>query len=282
MPLDNKSFNYVRELVLERSGIALDESKGYLVETRLAPVARSYECNSIGELVNQMKGKVYGRLHRATVEAMTTNETSFFRDIHPFESLRRDILPELVQKRSDSRTLNIWCAASSSGQEPYTLAMVVRQHFPQLANWKIKILATDISEEMIERARAGIYSQLEVNRGLPAQLLVRYFLKDGLAWRIKDEIRETVEFRVLNLTKPFPPLPAMDLVFIRNVLIYFPIKTKRQVLGEIAKTLQPDGYLFLGGAETTINIDESYKRSSFGKTVCYQHPRSIDAGALAT
>ncbi len=281
MALASADFEYIRKLVYERAAIALDEGKSYLVETRLAPLARTQGFASIEELVIQLRGKVFGRLHKAVVDAMTTNETSFFRDIHPFESLRKEILPEMLKLRATARTLTIWCAASSSGQEPYSIAMILRQDFPQLSTWKVRILATDISSTMIERARAGCFSQLEVNRGLPAPLLVRFFEKDGMTWQIKDEIRKMVEFRELNLKDNFPPLPGVDILFIRNVLIYFDVETKRSVLSKIAKVLKPDGYLFLGGAETTINIDASFSRRTIGKTVCYQKGAEKSVGALA-
>ncbi len=270
MSLQVQDFDFVRKLVRERSGIVLDESKGYLVESRLAPVCRTLGYKSIGELVAAVRGRAFSREHKAIVEAMTTNETSFFRDLHPFETLQRHILPDLIERRSSVRKLNIWCAACSSGQEPYSLAMLIREQFPRLASWKVNILATDISTETLERARAGLYSQVEINRGLPAPLLVKYFEQDGLAWRLKQDLRSMVEFRELNLTAALPPMPAMDLVLIRNVLIYFDLETKKGVLAKIGRVLDKDGYLLLGGAETTINVDVSFARRAFGKTVCYR------------
>ena len=178
-------------------------------------------------------------LHRKVVEAMTTNETSFFRDFHPFEVLRKTLIPELIRRRSRQRRLNIWCAACSSGQEPYSLAMLIHEHFPELATWQVRILASDLSTEMVERARLGRYSQFEVNRGVPVTFLVRYFQRHGLEWTLVDSIRRSVEFQAINLVNDWPSLPTMDLVLIRNVLIYFDNEAKKQVLGRIAGHMAP-------------------------------------------
>jgi len=208
------------------------------------------------------------------VDAMTTNETSFFRDLHPFETFKRELVPELLKRNEASRTLNIWCAACSSGQEPYTLAMILHDSFPQLrAGWRVQLLAGDLSLEMLRRARAGLFSQLEVNRGLPAPLLVKYFQKDGASWQVKEELRAMIQFHELNLATAWPGLPAMDFVFLRNVLIYFDMEMKRQILRKVRGVLKPDGVLFLGGAETTLNIDEGWERVQSGKTVYYRIKR---------
>jgi chemotaxis protein methyltransferase CheR len=204
------------------------------------------------------------------VELMTTNETWFFRDLRPFEVLRSSILPELLTRRSDERRLHIWSAACSSGQEPYTMAMIISEHFPQLASWNVRIIATDLSTEILDRARAGRYSQLEVNRGMPAALLVKYFRKVGNEWHISDAIRRQVEFRELNLVEAWLVLPLMDLVFLRNVLIYFDVETKKSIFGRVRRLLRPDGYLMLGGAETTLNIDDAFERTAFDRAGAYQ------------
>lgn len=270
MAIRSEDFGYIQELVRRHSAIVLESGKEYLVEARLGPVARRAGFKSIDEMVAQLRGQPYDGLHEKAIEAMTTNETSFFRDIHPFEGLRKMVIPEFLEKRSIERALNIWCAAASSGQEPYTIAMVLRQHFPMLAGWTVRILATDISNEMVERAREGCFSQLEVNRGLPASLLVKYFQKRGMEWQLKDEIRGMVEFSQVNLAGPWPPLPRMDITFVRNVLIYFDVETKKTILSKVKQVMRPDGYLFLGGAETTFNVDDSFERVPMGSSYCYR------------
>ncbi len=270
MPIDAVDFNYVRKLVREQSAIVLDDHKGYLVEARLAPLVRQHGCASIKDLLRGLRDRQPNRLHRQVVEAMTTNETSFYRDRHPFEALKRHILPELIEKRAGTRALNIWCNACSSGQEPYSIAMLLREHFPNLVTWDVRLLATDLSIEILEKAKAGRFSKMEVNRGLPITLLIKYFENEGLEWRIRQMIRERVEFRPMNLIESWPHLSPMDIVFLRNVLIYFDVPTKRTILRQIRHVLKPDGYLFLGTAETTLNLDEAYERVVIEKAVCYR------------
>lgn len=267
--LSKADFDFLRALVRERSAIVLDEGKEYLVESRLAPILRSEGMKSIAELVQAVRLRRPG-LEAKIVDAMTTNETSFFRDVHPFEAFRTALLPVLVERRRTSRELNFWCAAASSGQEPYSFAMVVREHFPELSGWKVNFLATDISPSMIEKAKSGRYTQLEVNRGLPASYLVKYFDRHGAEFVLKQEIRNMVEFRLLNLADQWPMMAQMDVVFIRNVLIYFDRETKRKVLQGIRRLLRPGGYVMLGSSETTFNIDDGWASKSFGKTICYQ------------
>ena len=271
MTIDKQDFEFVRDLLRQRSGVALDSGKGYLVEARLTPVAEKAGFASIRDLVSQLRQGDTDSLHAKVVEALTTNETLFFRDVHPFNALRSSILPELIEKRSTQRRLNVWCAAAASGQEPYSLAMVLAEHFPQLASWNVRLIASDISDAVLERAARGTYSQLEINRGLPAPMLVKYFRQEGGDWQISDEIRRRVEFRNINLSEEWPPLPPMDVVFMRNVLIYFNLEIKRAILGKVRQILRPDGYLFLGSAETTINIDPEFKRVEFDRTVVYAH-----------
>ena len=270
MSLSATEFNYVRRLVLDQAAIVLEEDKGYLVESRLSPLARREGLGSLSVLVEKLQREPFNGLHRKAVEAMTTNETSFFRDFHPYEALKKSVLPDLIAKRAKERELSIWCAASSSGQEPYSLSILWREHFPLQASWNFRILATDLSTEILSRAREGRYSQLEVNRGLPASLLVKYFQKQGCDWLLRDEIRGMVEYQILNLAGPWPPLFSADIVMIRNVLIYFGKDTKKEILGKIRRVLKPDGYLFLGGAETTFNLDESYERLQFERATCYR------------
>lgn len=279
-PLDTASFEFVRKLVLDRSSIALEATKSYLVESRLAPVARQHGLGSTRELIAALQRAANGPLHDLVVDAMTTNETSFFRDVHPFDALRTQLLPELLPKRAPRKTLNVWSAACSSGQEPYSVAILLREHFPQLSAWTVKIHATDLSREMLRKAAKGEYNQLEVNRGLPANCLVKYFERDGLRWTIKRELRDTVTFAQLNLTDSWSQLPQMDVIFMRNVLIYFTAETKRQILAKVHRQLAPDGALFLGGAETTLGLNERFQRISHGKTTIYR-PEGAGSPAAA-
>ena len=267
--INSSDFNYIRDLVRRHSAIALDVDKAYLVETRLAPLARQAGLASLQELIGLLRIQPAHPLHRQVVEAITTHETSFFRDLHPFEALKTTILPTLLARRRSS-SLTIWCAACSSGQEPFSIAMLMREHFPTLAARQIRIIATDLSSAILARAREGLYSQIEVNRGLPAALLTRYFDKQGLHWRIKSEIRRMVEFQQSNLAEPWPLIPPADLVFMRNVLIYFDVNTKKAILAKIRHVLKPDGYLFLGSSETTLNLDAAFEPISLGKSTCYQ------------
>jgi chemotaxis protein methyltransferase CheR len=257
-------------LLKDRSAIVLESGKQYLVETRLTALVRQLHLNSITDLVQRLRARPFNGLHTQVIEAMVTTETSFFRDHHPFEALRKAVLPDLVQRRRDERRLNIWCAASSSGQEPYSVALLLREQFPQLAGWQVPLLASDLSREVLDRAREGRYSQLEVNRGLPAVLLVKHFRQHGTSWQLNEDIRRMVEFREINLAQPWPVLPRMDLVMIRNVMIYFAVETKKLILGRLARLLRPDGYLLLGGAETTFNLDDSYRRVEHLKAGFYQ------------
>lgn len=270
MSLLDTDFSYVRDLVYRQAAIVLEKEKTYLVEARLTPLLRKHGFNSLAEMIGQMRSQPNNGLQWHVVEAMTTNETSFFRDVYPFDLLKKQVLPELIKRRATLRQLNIWCAAASSGQEPYTILMVIRENFPELLNWKLTFIATDISREMLDRCREGCFSQLEVNRGLPAPLLIKYFQKIGTEWQIKEDLRRMVDFRQLNLAQSWPLFPAMDVIFMRNVLIYFDIETKKAILARLRKTLKPDGCLFLGGAETTLNLDDSFKRVQIEKTAYYQ------------
>lgn len=270
MALNTADFDYIRDLVLKRSAIVLDAGKEYLVESRLIPLARQEGFASLAELIAQLRAQSFNGLHWKVVEAMTTNETSFFRDLYPFEALKKTVLPDLLAKRATERKLNLWCAASSSGQEPYTVLMLLREHFPTLAAWTVRFFAGDISKEMLERTRAGRYSQLEVNRGLPAPLLVKYFQKQGIEWQVKEDLRRALELFQVNLAAGWPALPPMDIIMMRNVLIYFDVATKKAILGKIRRVLRPDGYLFLGAAETTLNLDDAFERAELAKSGCYR------------
>jgi len=270
MSLETADLEYVRTLVHRRSALVLDDDKSYLVESRLLNVARRSGCGSVADLIARLRREIVGVLHSQVVEAMTTNETSFYRDVQPFEALRKVILPDLIKNRAAERTLNIWCAASSTGQEPYSLAMLIREYFPAVKDWRIQITASDLSSEVLERAREARYSQHEVNRGLPATMLVKYFQKQGADWVIKDDVRRMIDFKQVNLIERWPTFPPLDIVLIRNVMIYFDVPTKKRILGQIRQLLRPDGYLFLGGAETTLNLDESYTRLPLERAGCYK------------
>jgi chemotaxis protein methyltransferase CheR len=252
-------FELLCRLLKERSGLLLASDKAYLLESRLLPVVRRRNMKSLDELVSHLRTRPEEELVRDVVEAMTTNESSFFRDLKPFDQFRDFILPELMKARAGKRTLRVWSAACSSGQEPYSLAMLLAEHKDKLAGWQIEIVATDLSTEILEKAQAGVYTQFEVQRGLPIQLLVKYFRQEGERWRIDPAIGGMVKFRCLNLLEDFTHLGHFDVVFLRNVLIYFDQPTKTAVLDRIARVLHPDGFLYLGGAETIIGITEKFQ-----------------------
>lgn len=270
MALTTFDLELVRKLVRERSGIVLGADKGYLIESRLGPVARVNGLESLEVLCMRLRGHDAAALQRQVVEAMTTNETLFFRDGHPWETLGKTVLPEMMTRRQTQKRLTIWCAAASTGQEPYTIAMVIRDLLPSLLQWQVRIVATDIAAEVLARARAGIYSQLEVGRGLPPAYLARFFTKAGNEWQLKEEIRRMVEFRELNLLESYGAVGTADIVLMRNVLIYFDVETKRQILAKVRRTMAGDGFFFLGGAETTLNIDDHFERLPGDRGGCYR------------
>jgi chemotaxis protein methyltransferase CheR len=257
-------------MVRDRSAIELESSKSYLIEARLSLLAKKYGYTTPSELIQHVREKRQPELERRLVEAMTTNETSFFRDIHPFDALRTKILPDLAISNTSQRTLSIWSAACSSGQEIYSIAMLLHEHFPQLLSWRLQLYATDLSDEVLERARAARFSQIEVNRGLPAALLLKYFRRDGMHWRLAPELPAMVKFTRLNLIESWPPLPSFDVVFLRNVLIYFAPETKKQILQNVRKVMAPRGVLFLGAAETTIGLGASFEREQVGNSIFYR------------
>jgi chemotaxis protein methyltransferase CheR len=254
-----EDFDYLRRLLKERSGLTLSAEKDYLLESRLTPVARRHGLAGLSELVAQLRHAGNPALAIAVTEAMTTNETFFFRDRIPFDHLRDTILPALVAARTREKRIRIWCSAAAAGQEPYSIAMLLQTMTPQLAGFRIDILATDLSSEVIERAKAGIYSQFEVQRGLPIQLLVKHFSKNGDGWEIAPKLRAMVRFRTLNLLHDFSPLGQFDVVFCRNVLIYFDQPTKSAVLQRIARQIPDESYLILGAAETVVGLTDAFK-----------------------
>lgn len=282
MTLTQSEFDYIRDLVSARTAIQLDAGKEYLALSRLEPLARELGVGTVSNLVSAMRAKQDSPLHQMVVEAMATNETSFFRDLHPFESLRTTILPALIARKATTRMISIWSAACSSGQEPYSVAITLREHFPQLADWSVRIMASDVSSSMIERARRGAYRQVEVNRGLPAHLLLKYFRRVGAEWQVADEVRDMVTFRQLNLIEEWPTVAPMDLILLRNVLIYFAESSKRRVLERVQQVLGPEGLLLLGGAETPRIHGAAYVRESIDGTIWYRNASTAGRTLSAT
>jgi chemotaxis protein methyltransferase CheR len=268
--LNQVDFQYIARLVKEDAGITLGEGKEYLVQSRVEPVAKSLGFVDISSFVIHLQKSSDKIRRRQVVESLTTHETSFFRDIEPFEALKTKIIPQLIEKLRPKKELTIWCGAASSGQEPYSLCMLIRETFPELSSWRIKFKATDVSAAILAKAKSGIFNQIEINRGLPVRYLPKYFEKNNQDWIIRPDIREMVEYSELNLLHPFTTIPPCDLVMLRNVLIYFDIETKRQILNRVHSILKPEGYLFLGTAETTLNLCDNFNRISFEKTSCYQ------------
>ena len=263
-------YDFIANLLRDQCALVLDPGKDYLINSRLSPIAQRHGLTSIDHLVRRLRDTSDSSLVSDVVEAMVTTETSFFRDVHPFETLKKIVLPKLIELRRPQRQLNIWCAASSSGQEPYSIAMLLKEYFPDLAGWQINLTATDISHEMLQRSRAGRYSQLEVNRGLPTNLLLKWFRQEGGVWEIDEQIRRMMTFKPMNLAQPWPAMPAWDLIFLRNVMIYFDNDVKRSILGRVSRSLGEDGYLVLGGAETTFGLDNSFQRIETLKSGYYQ------------
>jgi chemotaxis protein methyltransferase CheR len=251
-------YEYLRKLLKDHSGLDLSADKQYLIESRLLPLSRKCGLPGIGELVQKMKSGS-STIIAQVVEAMTTNETFFFRDKIPFEHFRDSIMPELLKARIARKSIRIWCAAGSTGQEPYSLAMSLKEMGAALAGWRIEIIATDLSQEVLEKSKSGIYSQFEVQRGLPIQLLVKYFKQNGELWQISPDIRAMVQHRQLNLLHDFSQLGAFDVVFCRNVLIYFDQDTKINIFGRLARVMEGDGFLVLGAAETVVGLTDVFK-----------------------
>jgi chemotaxis protein methyltransferase CheR len=251
-------YEYLRKLLKERSGLDLSVDKQYLVESRLVPLARRSSLPGIPELVQKMKGGA-DALTAEVVEAMTTNETFFFRDKIPFDHMKEAVIPALVQARAARRSLRIWCAASSTGQEPYSIAMCLKESGSALSGWRTEIIATDLSQAVLEKSKAGIFSQFEVQRGLPIQLLVKYFTQTGELWQLNSEIRAMVQHRQLNLLQDFSHLGTFDVIFCRNVLIYFDQETKAKIFDRLSRMLEPDGVLALGAAESVVGITSTFK-----------------------
>lgn len=251
-------YEFLRKLLKERSGLDLSADKQYLVESRLIPLARKVGLPGITELVQKMKSGA-DALTAEVVEAMTTNETFFFRDKVPFDHLRETMLPALLKARAARRALRIWCAASSTGQEPYSIAMCLKELGSALAGWRVEIIGTDLSQAVLEKSRAGIFSQFEVQRGLPIQMLVKYFTQIGELWQLNPELRSMVQYRQLNLLHDFSQLGKFDVIFCRNVLIYFDQDTKARIFDRLSKVIEPDGFMVLGAAESVVGISDAFR-----------------------
>jgi chemotaxis protein methyltransferase CheR len=262
-----ENYRFLQEHVRARVGIVLEDNKHYLFESRLAPIVRQYGLGSINDLCLLLRAKRNVALAHQVVEAMTTNETYFFRDPAQYEAIRTVLLPRLKAEKRDTQSLRFWSAASSTGQEAYSLGMLLLEN--GLQDWNMQILGTDFSEKVVERARSGLYQQIEVNRGLPAQLLVKYFRRSGLDWQLADAVRRMVRFETIDLRKSMRSLGPFDLVFCRNVMIYFDNATKKSIVKEIHRTLSQGGWLLLGGAETAINIEERFDRQTVGNVTVY-------------
>ncbi|MGY1848656.1 MULTISPECIES: CheR family methyltransferase [unclassified Blastococcus] len=269
MSLTATSFDWVRELVRKESAIVLQPGKEYLVEARLLPIARQMGLADVTKLVESVRTRPSADETRKIVEALTTNETSWFRDGDPFTALTSTVLPALLQARGPSERLQIWSAACSSGQEPYTIAMLLDDALPNAAS-RVSITATDLSREMVQRTRAGRFSQLEVNRGLPAPMLVRHFTRAGTEWEVSANLRRMVNASECNLAAPLPRMGPFDVVYLRNVLIYFDLPTKQSILRRVRDLMRPDGWLFLGAAETTLGVDDSWERVVIGRSSAYR------------
>ncbi|MDF0577894.1 CheR family methyltransferase [Bradyrhizobium yuanmingense] len=251
-------YEYLRKFLKDNSGLDLSADKQYLIESRLLPLARKAGLSGIAELVQKLQGGSR-QLITDVVEAMTTNETFFFRDKVPFDHFREHIMPEIIKARAAKRSVRIWCAAGSTGQEPYSLAMCLKEMGAALTGWRVEIIATDLSLEVLEKAKAGVYSQFEVQRGLPIQMLVKYFRQTGETWQINPELRAMIQHRQLNLLHDFAQLGTFDVIFCRNVLIYFDQDTKINIFNRLARQIEPDGFLVLGAAETVVGLTDTFR-----------------------
>ena len=269
MQLGWTEFDSLRKIILERSGIVVDHSKQTFIEQRLMSVAESNGFDSLKKFFKQHLNSAYSRFVPEVIEAVTDHETTFFRDMSAFRAIKEKVLPDLIQRRAKERTLNIWSGACATGQEVFSVALMIREHFPELRDWNIRFVATDISKSILIRAREGRFEQLEVNRGLPAPMLLKYFDKHGLEWQLKSEIRSKIEFRELNLIKSWPPMPKMDIIFLRNVLMYFEPEQKKKILHRVADQLRDDGYMVLGIAEIPMTADHTFAKLDHPRSGCF-------------
>jgi len=279
-------FDVYAKILKEKSGLVLTQDKTYLLESRLAPVSKEFGFDSLEAMTMAVNALADPKLIKAIVEAMTTNETSFFRDTRPFDMFRDHLLTYMRDARSTQKRLKIWCAAASSGQEPYTLSMIIKEAAEKHPGWKFDILGTDISDDILDKAREGIYSQFEVQRGLPITLLMKYFTQDGANWKINDDVKSIIRYQNFNLLDPMTTLGDFDIIFCRNVLIYFDENTKGHILANMVPRLADDGFLMLGGAETVLGITDQFvplpnKRGVYVKKDSPHLSASSDTAALS-
>lgn len=263
-----ENYEFMQRYIYRESGIVVDAGKHYLLESRLLPILKQENLSTLNDLCNLLRATKDGSIKRRVVESMTTNETLFFRDTPVYDSLREHVLPGIISSNKASKSISIWSAASSTGQEAYSIAMLLAD--AGISDWNIRILGTDLNEQIVARATAGRFAQLEVNRGLPARNLVKYFNRNGLDWEIVPALRAMCRFERFDLRNSMHSLGRFDLVLCRNVLIYFDVETKKKILGQIRKVLNPGGLLLLGSAETTLNLDDSYTRTVIGTATYYR------------
>lgn len=259
MSINPETFNALKDFLFQNSGLVISPDKTYLLDSRLGPLINDLECNNLDELVQILKTGQDNNVKKQVIEAMTTNETSFYRDRKPFDLFKDKVMPYLLEKNALSKSIKIWCAACSSGQEPYSLVMLLDEMAGRLAGWNVDIVATDLDEKIISQAQAGVYTQFEVQRGLPIQLLMKHFKQDGDQWLISDAVKSKVRFRKFNLLDSFSSMTNYDVIFCRNVLIYFDRETKSKIFEKMATSLSDHGFLFLGGAETVLGITDKFK-----------------------
>lgn len=282
MTIRTDDFQFLANLLKQNSGLIVTEDKVYLLESRLLPVARKHNLNGLDDICQRLRGQGDPKLSEDVIEAMTTNESSFFRDSKPFDQFKTYVLPELLKNNAAKRHIRIWSAAASSGQEAYSLAMILKEEGVKLSGWKIDIIGTDLSREMVEKAQEGVYNQFEVQRGLPITMLMKYFKQNGDKWQISEEIRQMVQYRTFNLLHDFTGLGTFDVIFCRNVLIYFEQATKSRVLNAMARQLPPNGFLYLGGAETVLGLSTPFKPADNQRGIYVLDTVSTGAGAAAT
>ena len=266
-----KPHDYIRQVVEEDTGIILQPEKDYLIHNRLGPILQKYELRDLQELVRHLHGNKFKGLREDVAQAFATGETFFFRDRFPFDACEEFILPDLIQKRGKRKALTVWSVGCSTGQEPYSVAMLLQDKFPQLEAWNVRIIAIDLSEAFLDRARLGQYSTFEINRGLPSRYKREYFTGiESDTWELKAATRRRVEFEQFNLIAPWPVLANPDFIFLRNVLIYFSEETKRNILKKVERILAPGGYLLLGSSENLLHQESSLEQVTFGRTICYR------------
>lgn len=265
-----EDYKFLTNYLLETTGLSLGENKEYLLEARLVPIAQSHEMNGIQDLIQKLRGRLDKDLEKEVMEAMTTNESSFFRDRRPFDELKSVVIPDILADRKMNQRLRIWCSACSNGQEPYSIIMMLRENFPELANWDIQIVATDLCTKALNRAEEGVYSQFEVQRGLPVQLLMKYFEQCETGWKIKSDLGVKIQWKHLNLLEDFQHLGMFDIIFCRNVLIYFEPDVKKDILDRASQQMNSTGALLLGAAETVLGISDKYAKQPECQSAIYQ------------